>query len=144
VYFSIKLIFLYFTIYYEITRTIELSDKAAIVMTMKTQDDQLLELMAGRMEALGNPIRLGIFRALIKAGNDGANVGTIQNAIDIPASTLTHHIQKLVKAGLISQQRHSRELICRAEFEVMDGTIDYLKDECCQGLGLLQRKVDQL
>lgn len=90
--------------------------------------------MSGRLEALGNPIRLAIFRALIKAGDEGANVGAIQNVIDIPASTLTHHIQKLVRAGLVSQQRHSRELICRAEFETMDAIIDYLKDECCQGL----------
>jgi len=114
------------------------------MMTMKTQDDPLLEQMAERMEALGNPLRLAIFRALIKAGTDGANVGAIQGVIDIPASTLTHHIQKLVKAGLVTQHRHSRELICRAEFEAMETTIDYLKDECCQGLGLLQRKVDQL
>ena len=114
------------------------------MMAMKTPNDPLLEQMAERMEALGNPLRLAIFRALIKAGKDGANVGAIQSVIDIPASTLTHHIQKLVKAGLISQRRHSRELICRAEFEIMDATIDYLKDECCQGLDLLQRKVDRL
>lgn len=111
---------------------------------MNTRNESLLERMAGRMEALGNPVRLAIFRALIKAGDDGANVGAIQNVIDIPASTLTHHIQKLVKAGLVSQRRHSRELICRAEFEAMDATIEYLKDECCQGLDLLQRKVEQL
>lgn len=94
----------------------------------------MLEQMSERMEALGNPIRLAIFRALVKAGNQGANVGAIQNLVNIPASTLTHHIQKLVSAGLVTQQRHSRELICRAEFEAMDTTIDYLKDECCQGL----------
>lgn len=111
---------------------------------MNTKDEPLLEQMAGRMEALGNPLRLAIFRALVKAGDDGANMGTIQGVVDIPASTLTHHIQKLVKAGLISQQRHSRELICRAEFAAMDATIDYLKDECCQGLDLLKRKVGQL
>lgn len=100
--------------------------------------------MAARLEALGNPTRLAIFRALVRAGDEGATVGAIQNVIDIPGSTLTHHIQKLVRAGLVSQQRHSRELICRAEYAVMDETLAYLKDECCQGLDLLQRKVDQL
>jgi len=111
---------------------------------MKTQKGQLLEEMAGRLEALGNPTRLAIFRTLVKAGDEGANVGAIQGAVNIPASTLTHHIQKLVKAGLVSQQRQSRELICRAEYEAVEATIDYLKDECCQGLNLLQRRVDQL
>ncbi|MBL6933045.1 MAG: helix-turn-helix transcriptional regulator [Rhodospirillales bacterium] len=111
---------------------------------MKTLNGHLLEEMAARLEALGNTTRLAIFRALVKAGTNGANVGAIQNAVGIPASTLTHHIQKLVKAGLVSQKRHSRELICRAEYDAMDMTIDYLKEECCQGLGQLQRKIDQL
>lgn len=96
------------------------------------------------LEALGQPIRLAIFRALVKAGKDGANVGAVRKAVGIPASTLTHHIQKLVGAGLVSQRRQSRELICRAEFEAMDAVIDYLKEECCQGLELLQSKVDRL
>ena len=111
---------------------------------MKTLDGQHLERMAARLEALGNPTRLAIYRALIKAGSNGANVGSIQSVVNIPASTLTHHIQKLVMAGLVSQHRQSRELICRAEYDAMEETIDYLKEECCQGLDLLQRKVDQL
>ena len=100
--------------------------------------------MAARLEALGNPTRLAIFRTLVKAGDDGANVGAIQGAVNIPASTLTHHIQKLVKAGLVSQQRQSREMICRAEYQTMEQTLEYLKEECCQGLDPLQRKIDQL
>jgi len=111
---------------------------------MNKQIDPKLEQMAARLEALGNPHRLAIFRALVMAGNNGANVGAVQKVLNIPASTLTHHIQKLVKAGLVSQQRHSRELICHAEYESMDETIDYLNEECCQGLGTLQRKIDQL
>ncbi len=111
---------------------------------MKTLNGQKLELMAARLEALANPTRLAIFRSLVKAGDDGANVGAIQSVVSIPASTLTHHIQKLVNAGLVTQERKSRELICRAEYEVMDAIVDYLKEECCQGLNLLQRKVDQL
>ncbi len=111
---------------------------------MKTLEGQSLEEMAARLEALGNPTRLAIFRALIKAGDNGANVGAIQSEVNIPASTLTHHIQKLVKAGLVTQERKSRELICRASYETIDSTIDYLKEECCQGLDPLQRKIDQL
>ncbi len=111
---------------------------------MKTLDGQLLEQMAARLEALGSPTRLAIFRALVKAGRNGANVGSIQGVVNIPASTLTHHIQKLVKAGLVTQERQSRELICRPEYDVMDATLDYLKAECCQGLDLLQGKIDRL
>lgn len=111
---------------------------------MRTLNGQLLEDMAARLEALGNPTRLAIYRALIKVGKDGANVGAIQSAVAIPASTLTHHIQKLVKAGIVSQHRHSRELICHNDYDAMNEIIKYLQEECCQGLDLLQRKVDQL
>ena len=111
---------------------------------MRTLNGQLLEDMAARLEALGNPTRLAICRALIKAGKDGANVGAIQSAVAIPASTLTHHIQKLVKAGIVSQHRHSRELICHTDYDAMNEIIKYLQEECSQGLDLLQRKVDQL
>lgn len=114
------------------------------MIDMKTLKGQMLEQMAAQLEALGSPTRLAIFRTLVKAGKDGANVGAVQAAVNIPASTLTHHIQKLINAGLVSQQRRSRELICRAEYAAMDGIINYLQEECCQGLDLLQRKVDQL
>ena len=111
---------------------------------MKTLEGQLLETMAARLEALGNPTRLSIYRTLITAGKQGANVGAIQKAMGIPASTLTHHIQKLVSAGVVSQQRQSRELICKAEYDAMDDVVGYLKEHCCEGLDALQRKVDRL
>lgn len=111
---------------------------------MKTLEGQRLETMATRLEALGNPTRLSIYRALIKAGKKGANVGAVQQAVGIPASTLTHHMQKLVNAGVVSQQRQSRELICKAEYDVMNDTVEYLKEHCCEGLDTLQRKVEQL
>ncbi|NQV47759.1 MAG: helix-turn-helix transcriptional regulator [Rhodospirillaceae bacterium] len=90
--------------------------------------------IAGRLEALGNQTRLEIFRLLIRAGDGGANVGTLQRALSVPGSTLTHHITRLVAAGLVSQQRQSREIICRAEYRSMDEIIAYLTAECCLGL----------
>lgn len=107
---------------------------------MKTSNDQQTLDMAACLEALGNPIRLRIFRALIKAGRTGANVGSVQTEVGIPASTLTHHIQRLVKSGLVTQSRKSRELICHAEYQVMEGLVDYLTAECCQGLTEAQNK----
>lgn len=111
---------------------------------MKSINGQILDDMAARLESLGNPTRLAIFRTLVKAGDDGANVGAIQDALGIPGSTLTHHIQKLVNAGLVSQERKSRQLICKANYDAMNEIVDYLKEECCQGLDMLQRKIDQL
>lgn len=84
--------------------------------------------------ALGHPTRLTVFRALVRAGHDGAPVGTLQDALDIPASTLTHHLQALIRAGLVDQERQGRVLITRANYDAMHGLIDFLTDDCCKGM----------
>ena len=86
------------------------------------------------LEALGNPTRLSIFRLLVQAGKAGAAVGELQRAMSIPGSTLSHHISKLVRVGLVSQERQSRTLICRANYDVMGLVIEFLTENCCKGL----------
>ena len=88
------------------------------------------------MEALGNTTRLEIFRLLVRAGPNGAPVGRLQEKLGIPGSTLSHHIARLVRVGLVSQERRSRVLICRAEYARMDALLAFLGAECCQGLGV--------
>lgn len=94
------------------------------------------EQAARCMEALGNGTRLRIYRLLVRAGEDGLIVGQVQRALDIPASTLSHHIATLVRADLVSQQRISRELRCRARYDTMRGVLDFLTAECCTGVTL--------
>ena len=90
-----------------------------------------LEYAAKQLEALGNPTRLAIYRFLISAGNIGKPVGAIREELDIPASTLSHHIATLVQSGLLTQERVSRSLICRADFENMDALMTFLVQNCC-------------
>jgi len=90
-----------------------------------------LEEAAEQLEALGNKTRLAIYRDLVQAGAQGVTVGEIRENIEIPASTLSHHISKLVHPGLISQERVSRSLVCRADFENMDSLIMFLAHNCC-------------
>jgi DNA-binding transcriptional ArsR family regulator len=93
-----------------------------------------IESAAKSLEALGSTTRLEIFRLLVKAGHGGAAVGEIQAALGIPASTLSHHCSKLIQAGLITQERQGRNLICRAEFASMRKLLSFLTDKCCAGL----------
>jgi ArsR family transcriptional regulator len=86
---------------------------------------------AARLEALGNPTRLKIFRILLKAGDPGLPVGKLQDQLGIAASTLTHHLQKLMLVGLVTQERQSTVLICRANYPMMRGLVDALVDQCC-------------
>lgn len=89
---------------------------------------------ATSLEALGSPTRLEIFRLLVRAGPTGAIVGELQAHLNIPASTLSHHIAKLVRVGLVTQERQSRSLICRANYPHMMALLTYLQEHCCEGL----------
>lgn len=81
---------------------------------------------ARRLEALGNPTRLRIYRTLVRAGNPG-----LQSRLSIPASTLSHHLKSLIMVGLITQERDATTLICRANYPVMRGLVDFLVAQCC-------------
>lgn len=90
-----------------------------------------LEKAASQLEALGNPTRLRLYRALVRAGAEGLPVGRIQEKLGIAASTLSHHLKRLVDTGLVTQERQATTLICRANYPSMDALIGYLADECC-------------
>ena len=90
-----------------------------------------IETAAGQLEALGNTTRLMIYRTLVRAGQNGLPVGKLQLKLDIAGSTLSHHIKKLVEVDLVSQERQATTLICRANYDSMNGLIGYLADECC-------------
>lgn len=90
-----------------------------------------LDDAAARLEALGNPTRLRIYRALVRAGNDGLPVGKLQAKLDVAASTLSHHVKTLLIVGLIRQERQSTTLICKANYDVMNALVGFLVSECC-------------
>lgn len=90
-----------------------------------------LEQAALQLEALGNPTRLNMYRILVRAGAEGLPVGSIQDKLGIPASTLSHHCKRLIDTGLVTQERHATTLICRAHYPAMQSLIGFLADECC-------------
>jgi DNA-binding transcriptional ArsR family regulator len=87
------------------------------------------------LRELGNTTRLAIFRYLVKVGHEGVSVGQIQKELEIPGSTLSHHISRLVSVGLIKQDRSSRTLFCSAQYDNLQRLIDFLQSECCTGPG---------
>jgi len=97
-----------------------------------------LETAAKQLEALGNSTRIAIFRNLVKAGPHGRKVGELRNELNIPGSTLSHHIAKLVNAELIRQERDSRSLICTADSENMDTLMEFLVQNCCSEDWIIQ------
>ena len=53
----------------------------------------------------------------------------------IPGSTLSHHLKTLIIVGLVTQERDATTLICRANYPVMRGLVDFLVAECCTEAG---------
>ena len=92
-----------------------------------------MQQAATALEALSKETRLRIFRYLVKAGDEGAAVGEIQKSLQIPGSTLSHHIAKLVRANLVVQERQSTVLKCKTNYQSMNELIAFLTDCCCQG-----------
>ena len=94
-----------------------------------------LKHAAAQLEALGSPTRLQVYRTLVRAGGAGLPVGRLQERIGIAASTLSHHLHRLILTDLVTQERHSTTLICRANYPEMNRLLGFLADECCADSG---------
>lgn len=92
-----------------------------------------LHTAANALRELGHPTRLRIYRELVRAGHKGLPVGELQKHLEIPASTLSHHLSALMSAGLISQERQSRTLFCRPCYAQLEQLMAFLTEECCAG-----------
>lgn len=90
-----------------------------------------LDTAALVMDQLGNQTRLRIVRLLVRAGNEGRTVGDIQRELEVPASTLSHHLSHLRGAGVVWQEREGTVLRCFVDFEMISGLVDFLTAECC-------------
>jgi ArsR family transcriptional regulator, arsenate/arsenite/antimonite-responsive transcriptional repressor len=85
------------------------------------------------LAALAQPLRLKVFRALVVAGPRGLTPGAMSEGAGVPPATLSFHLKELMTAGLVTQQREGRFLIYRADFTRMQGVLDYLLQNCCEG-----------
>ena len=92
-------------------------------------------IVIAALSALAHEHRLKIYRLLVEQGPEGLPAGVIGDRVGLLPSSLTFHLQNLQRAGLILQQRVSRQLIYSADFEVMNGLIGYLTENCCSGSG---------
>lgn len=87
--------------------------------------------MISALGALAHEHRLAIYRLLVRQGPEGLPAGSIGARVGLAPSSLTFHLQALQRAGLLRRARDGRQLIYRADYEVMEGIVGYLTDECC-------------
>ncbi len=87
------------------------------------------ELTAKVIKELGHPIRLKIIKELMK--HDSISVGELQKILNIPNSTLSHHISSLISVGLITQKRSGTTLFCSRNSALVSELSDFLITKCC-------------
>ncbi len=88
---------------------------------------------------LGHEKRLAIYRYLVRMGKNGVTVGSIQEELNIPASTLSHHISRLTQVGLVEQKREGTALFCSPQYNKLQNIISFLVEECCEGSSCIEQ-----
>jgi DNA-binding transcriptional ArsR family regulator len=91
-----------------------------------------LDRHAEQLSALGHPVRLSIVRFVVQGGAEGAAAGEIQGHVDMPASTLSHHLKRLVDAGLLKTRGEGTFNYYSAEYPALRALTDYLWEDCCK------------
>jgi ArsR family transcriptional regulator, arsenate/arsenite/antimonite-responsive transcriptional repressor len=86
---------------------------------------------AEMLSAMGTEPRLRIMQLLLSAHPDGLVVGEIQEELDIPNSTLSHHLDKLKNEDLVNVRRESTFLRYTANTETLQELLRFLYAECC-------------
>ncbi len=86
---------------------------------------------ADMFAAIGAEPRLRILRLLLAAHPDGKTVGDIQGELDIPNSTLSHHLEKMKNEGLVAVRRDRQFLWDSADVATLEALLAFLFFECC-------------
>jgi ArsR family transcriptional regulator, arsenate/arsenite/antimonite-responsive transcriptional repressor len=99
-------------------------------MTGRGSEEQVTRF-ADMFSAMGTEARLRIMQLLLSAHPGGLVVGEIQEELDIPNSTLSHHLDKLRNEGLVEVKRESTFLRYTANTEALQELLQFLYAECC-------------
>ena len=97
---------------------------------MKDSREQVAKY-ADMFSAMGTEPRLRIMQLLLTAHPEGLVVGEIQDELDIPGSTLSHHLEKLKQEGLVAVNRESTFLRYTANTKALRELLQFLYAECC-------------
>ena len=85
------------------------------------------------LAALAQGTRLAIFRLLVQQGPGGLAVGEIAEQLQLAGATLSFHLKELAHAELVSPRQAGRFIYYSANYRTMNGLVDYLTRNCCQG-----------
>jgi ArsR family transcriptional regulator len=98
---------------------------------MATKSAEQIARFADMFSAMGTEARLRIMQLLLTAHPEGLVVSEIQEELEIPNSTLSHHLDKLKNEGLVQVRRESTFLRYTADTETLQQLLQFLYAECC-------------
>ena len=82
--------------------------------------------------ALGNELRLRVFRLVIAQGKPGIAAGKIAEQLQVPASTLSSHLKTLQQVGLLIATKEQQKLLYSVDHNTVRGLVKFLVQDCCQ------------
>src|SRR3954467_3462246 len=91
-----------------------------------------VDFHAEQLAALGHPVRLAILRFVVPGGDGGSPAGEIQSDVDVPASTLSHHLKRLVEADMLVSRQEGTFHYYAADYKSLRALTDYLWQDCCK------------
>jgi len=97
----------------------------------KATDAEQITRYADMFAAMGTDSRLRIMQLLLSAHPDGMVVGDIGTELEIPNSTLSHHLEKLKHEDLVRVRREGTFLWYSANTEGLQELLGFLYAECC-------------
>jgi ArsR family transcriptional regulator len=105
--------------------------EAAVAGIKKKQDTGQIVRFADMLSAMGTEPRLRIMQLLLSAHPEGLVVGEIGSELEIPSSTLSHHLEKLKNEDLVSVRREGTYLWYSANAGALEELLGFLYAECC-------------
>ncbi|HTQ44996.1 MAG TPA: helix-turn-helix transcriptional regulator [Polyangiaceae bacterium] len=91
-----------------------------------------IERHAEQLAALGHVARLALVRAVVQAGPEGVTTTELQETLDIPWTTLNHHLDRLVDSGLVAARRDGKSVFHTANYDALRMLTDFLWEDCCK------------
>jgi ArsR family transcriptional regulator len=90
------------------------------------------ERHAAQLAALGHIARISLLRAVVQAGPEGISTTDLQERLEIPWTTLNHHLERVVSAGLVTARREGKFVYHTADYQVLHALTDFLWEDCCK------------
>mgnify|MGYP001546413957 CR=1 FL=1 len=82
-------------------------------------------------DALSQETRLGAFRLLVKAGEQGLPAGALSEQLNVPHNTMSFHLNHLSNAGIVASRKEGRSVIYAANYDVVRDLIGFMVKDCC-------------